>query len=390
MRRALGAVALAFAIALFGPAAGALAAPPCGTVPVAKTLVERHSTLESITSGPDGKLYFTDAGAGQLLVLDKPGAEPRVLAQGIDSPGGLAFEKGGSLLVGYGDAIATGVQGNLIPMAGALRVNVKTGDSEPAIAGLAMANGLALGPDGTLYASDDVGIGIDRVVDGAVENRWASVVSSNGLVVDRAGENLYANQTFQPAAIVKIPLDDPGAASTYVRAAVGDIAAGPDGLTRDGLDRLYVAANSGGQIWRVNRHKQICSLAETAPLGPSAVSFGHGRNGPFPRTNLYFVSFGGQLVELRKVLRGKPPIACGAARARMRRPVSPLSASPSGRSSSGTSLRSCRRSARYQSRPPGSGACRRGGACNASATCTAETASNRSCTGTLPLHRLRI
>jgi sugar lactone lactonase YvrE len=170
-----------------------------------------------------------------------------------------------------------------------------------------MANGLALAPDGTLYASDDVGVGIDRVVHGQVENHWASVISSNGLVVDRAGENLYANQTFQPAAIVKIPLDDPTAASTYVEAPPGDTAAGPDGLTRDGLDRLYVAANGGGQIWRVNRRRQICSLAETAPLGPSAVSFGHGRDGPFPHTNLYFVTFGGELVELHGVLRGRRP-----------------------------------------------------------------------------------
>ncbi len=304
MRGVAGVVALGVWL-LVAFAGSAHAAPPCPKQPEARTLVELGSTLESIIAGPDGRLYFTDADAGELLVLPRPGAEPKVLLDGIDAPGGLTFDFDGSLMVGFGNSIPGGTAGNVSPMAGLLRVDIRSGESEVAVEGLAMANGLATGPDGAIYASDDFGTGIDRVVASEVQRSWASVVSSNGLVVDRAGENLYAAQTFQPAAIVKVPIADPASASTYVQAPPGDTSAGPDGMTRDGLDRLYVAANGAGQIWRVNRKREICSLAETAPLGPSAVSFGRGRKGPFPRTNLYFVSFQGQLVELEGVLRGQ-------------------------------------------------------------------------------------
>jgi sugar lactone lactonase YvrE len=306
MRGALGA-ALA-ALCICGYAGTAHAAPPCPTQPEARTLADLGSTLESIIAGPDGRLYFTDAGRGKLMMLAKPGAASRAVAD-VEDPGGLTFDADGSLLVGSGNSIPGGAIGNLIPMASLVRVDLATGKTELAYQGLAMANGLATGPDGAIYASDDAGIGIDRIQDGFVENRWATVVSSNGLVVDKAGEYLYAAQTFQPAAIVRIPLADPAAASTWVSAPLADIAAGPDGMTRDGFDRLYVAANGNGEIWRVNRRREVCRLATNPALGPSALTFGRGRDGAFPRRNLYYVTFQGKLVELKGVLKGRPRAA---------------------------------------------------------------------------------
>lgn len=303
-RRALTSVAGTLAVLLL-PAAPAIAAPACETQPAARTLVSGLGRLESVIADPAGRLYFTDITAGALFVLSRPGAEPRVLVDGIDSPGGLAFAEDGSLLVGFGNSIPGGTVGNVAPQAGLLRVDTRTGESEVFVEGLSMANGVAAGPDGALYASDDFGLGIDRVVDGQVERNWASVVSPNGLVVDREGRYLYAAQTFQPAAIQRVEIAKPDNVSTYVSADPADIAAGPDGMTRDGIDRLYVAANGGGEIWRVNRRREICSLASYAPFpdGPSAVAFGAtGRKGPFPRTSLYFVTFAGELVELPGVL----------------------------------------------------------------------------------------
>ncbi len=207
-----------------------------------------------------------------------------MLVDGVDAPGGLAFDEDGSLLVGFGNSIPGGTTGNLSPMAGLLRVDIRTGEAEPAVEGLAMANGLATGPDGAIYASDDFGTGIDRVVGRRGRERLGAAWSHRTAWLSTGpGRYLYAAQTFQPAAIVKVPIADPASASTYVQAPPGDTSAGPDGMTRDGLDRLYVAANGAGQIWRVNRRREICSLAETAPLGPSAVSFGRGRRGPFPQ-----------------------------------------------------------------------------------------------------------
>jgi sugar lactone lactonase YvrE len=141
--------------------------------------------------------------------------------------------------------------------------------------------------------------------DGVVEHRWADVSSANGLVVDRAKRHVYAAQTFQAAAIAQVDLADPGTAETYYAAPLDDVSAGLDGMVRDRRDRLYVAANGAGQIWKVNRRPEACSLASMAafPDGPSDLAFGRGRKG-FDRRNLYVVTFAGTVIELAGV---RPP-----------------------------------------------------------------------------------
>src|SRR5689334_4079301 len=91
------------AMAIGVPAAWAV--PDCSTMPKARTLVSGRGTLESVISDDRGRLYFTDADAGELLRMDKRHSKPKVVVDGIRAPGGLAFLDDGSLLVGYGDAI---------------------------------------------------------------------------------------------------------------------------------------------------------------------------------------------------------------------------------------------------------------------------------------------
>jgi sugar lactone lactonase YvrE len=297
VRRAGLLTALALALA---PGTAA-AAPPCDQRPPQRVLVEGRGTLESVIADRRGRLYFTDADAGQLLRMRNRHAKPRVMVDGIRAPGGLAFLPDGSLLVGYGDAIATAVTGLLDPRAGLIRFVPKTGQHELYAKGLTMANGVVRGPDGAIYASNDVGLGIDRVLGGSVELLWARIVSSNGLVIDSSGRWLLAAQTFQPAAVARIELADPRHVETWFQASLADVAAGPDGLTRDGADNLYVAANSGGEIWRITADgDSYCSLAELEPLGPAAVAFGRGRRG-FGREHLYVTTFQGELVQLKDV-----------------------------------------------------------------------------------------
>ena len=99
-------------------------------------------------------------------------------------------------------------------MAKLISVDIRSAQHEIFAEGLAMGNGLVTGPDGAVYASDDVGLGIDRIIAGEVEHFWASGFSTNGLAVDRAGEYLYAAQTFQPAAILRVALADPSQVET--------------------------------------------------------------------------------------------------------------------------------------------------------------------------------
>jgi len=294
VRRALGAVV---ALALLVPAP-ALAVPDCKRYPEARVIAEGLGTLESALMDRQGRLLI--GGDGALMRMDTPGSEPEVVVPGIEGPGGLAFGGDGFLYMGFVDTIAIGAQGDVDPQAGLLRIDPETGEQTVFAEGLSMANGLVRGPDGSFYASNDIVGGIDRITpDGQVEHRWSDVVSANGLVLARDKASLLSAQTFTAAAIARVPLDDPAAIETYYAAPAEDTAAGLDGMIRDRRDRLYVAANGAGEVWRVNRSPAACSMASMAPFpdGPSALAFGRGKRG-FDRRNLYVVNFAGEVIEL--------------------------------------------------------------------------------------------
>lgn len=288
---------LAAAAAAVVSAAPATAAPNCRGSVQPRAIASGLGVLESVTSGHDGRLYFTSgAGGGRLLRISRPGGAPQTVTTPVEAPGGLVVDDR-HLILGYGTSIAGGVGGNIVPRAGLLRIDPRTGDSQVLVRGLQMANGLARGRDGTIYASNDFGIGIDRVRGTRVELNWAPTISGNGLVVSEDGRSLYAAQTFQPAAIQRIAIDRPKQPSTFARPdGPLDLFAGLDGMTRDGSDRLFVAANLFGEVWRVDRAGQICVVARGLNM-PSAVAFGSGRRG-FERKNLYVVEFGGRVSEL--------------------------------------------------------------------------------------------
>ena len=169
----------------------------------------------------------------------------------------------------------------------------------------------ACGPDGSIYASNDFGIGVDRVLDGGVELAWARLPSSNGLAVDSSGRHLYVAQTFVASAIARIDLADPPTVAPWFQAAPADASAGLDGLTLDGHDRLYVAANISGAVWRIGAERRACALAHLPPVGPSAVAFGSapGKQRPagFGRRNLYVTTFQGELIQLKDVRGPRRP-----------------------------------------------------------------------------------
>jgi hypothetical protein len=152
--------------------------------------------------------------------------------------------------------------------------------------------------DGSVYASNDFSsAGIARVVPGGrVQNFWSPVNSANGLVIDSGGRYLYAAQTFQPAAVARVDLAHPERVETYFAAEGADMPAGPDGMTRDQRDRLFVAANGAGQVWRIDGPGHMCVLARGLPTASSLI-FGSGTRG-FPSTSLFVVTFTGLVVEL--------------------------------------------------------------------------------------------
>lgn len=287
------------------PSAHAL--PDC-TVnpPVVRPLLSGQGLLESAIVDRRGHLYFSsDAAGGSLIKLNRFGATPRPLASAVGEMGGLAIHRSGDLLLGEGNSILGGTTGTLNPQARMLRMDTRTGATRGYAAGLAMANGVARMRNGTLFASDDFGIGIDRISpDREVENVWADVVSGNGMAVGVHQRWLYVNQTFQPAAIQRVLIKDPSVVQTYFRPGPEDISAGLDGMARDARGNLFVTANAYGELWRIGRDGSACVVADGFSM-PSAVAVGH-RKRNFRRGNLYVVDFGGNVVELLGGMNTRP------------------------------------------------------------------------------------
>jgi sugar lactone lactonase YvrE len=282
-------------------APAALAVPWCDTRPCVRVLRSGLGVLESAIVDSRGRLFFTsqtyDGLSGAVLRIDHPDADPVKLAGAIASPGGLAFDERGMLIVGFGDSPQGGLTGNLVGLAGLLLLDPDSGERETWITGLGMANGIARAGDGTIFASNDLGTHIDRVDPrGNVQRRWARVASANGLAIDPTGRYLYAAQTFVAAAIKRVEIANPANITTHAQARPLARAAALDGLAVDDAGRLYVAANGAGQIWRVEPDGNIHALARGLKC-PSAVAIGRGPHG-FREGNLYAVTFHGDVIEL--------------------------------------------------------------------------------------------
>lgn len=287
-RRLAGAVAAAVAASALW-AAPAAAVPTCPDAPTARVIADRQGSLEAVAVDDGGRIFYSATDSKAIMRIDAPEAAPVAVTGGIEAPGGLVFDDDGSLVAAEGNSLLNGVLGNLVGLARLWRIDPDTGARTLVAEGLSMGNGLARGPDGAFYASDDMGLPLDRIRGSEVERGWAIVLSANGLAVDPSGDWLYAAQTFAPAAIVRINLHDPREIHTWARPGLLDIAAGLDGMTIDAAGRLYVAANLAGEVWRVGADRSICALARGLDQ-PSAVAL--------RGDDAIVVGFGGQVVEL--------------------------------------------------------------------------------------------
>ena len=295
-----GAAAATVLAGLSGGSATATAAATCPNPITPKVLQSTGDVLEYGIFDPQGRFFYSDQTAGALMRLDHFGGTPVKVAS-ISSPGAIVFRPGGSMLIGEGDSAADGAGGDVDPQSGLLTVDPDTGATATFASKLGMANGVAMAPDGTVYATNDIGSDIDRVQNGKVDHGWASVYSANGVIVSRDGRYLYLSQTFAPAAIKRVTIADPKQVVTYATPPATGIAAGLDDMTTDARGNLYIAANGGGQVWKVSTNGNVCVLA-SGLLTPSAVNFGAGADA----RNLYVVGFDGHISELPDVL---PPQA---------------------------------------------------------------------------------
>ena len=310
MRRPVRAALPAVAVVSLVLAAPASASTDCPGAPFPhRVLEEGLTTLESAITDRRG-LFFSDSAS--LRRMAAPGAKSAVVVP-VEEPGGLAFDSDGALMMGSGNSIPNGQQGDATGPAKLLRIDVDSGQAAEWATGLSMGNGVARDPRGYFYASNDFGMNIDRIKDGKTERGWAKVDSGNGLAVDRAGKWLYANQTFRPAAIQRVNLET-GQTEEFMRAGPDDAAAGLDGMARDAADNLFVTGNGNGEVWRVTPDAEYCAVLTGLPGfpdGPSAVAVGTAGSA-FPPENIYVVTFDGKVHEVAGVAAVEPAPAGGA------------------------------------------------------------------------------
>lgn len=278
------------------PAAhAATSLPSCPQTGAKRTLVRESGQLESAAFDAAGRLVYTNIARRQLRGLDAPGAQTRAIAVGIDGPGGLALEPGGTMLVGAGSGSGA-VFAPRFGFARLLRVDLATGETSVYARGLSMANGVVRAADGTVYASDDLALSLDRITpDGKVQRGWYRATDTNGLALSADGRTLFANRSFGSTRVMAIDTAT-GASRTYARPPGSLSWALFDDLDIDAEGRLYVAVYLAGEVWRIETDGSMCALARglVAPAGITVGASGAG----FSARSVFVTTHGGLLVEI--------------------------------------------------------------------------------------------
>ncbi len=290
---ALGA-ALVLSVA---PALGtAQAADPCAPWTV-RTVASGLGSLENLE--PDGTggmlLSASDRDAVERLT---PDGRTTTVAADVDRPGGLRV-RGRTLFANTGDGLQSGLLGT---KDGTIQqIDLRTGRRTTYATGLIMPNGLVFAPNGDAFTSRDVPNGaITRIPakDPAhPQLEWADLPDTNGLAVDPTGTWLYVATTFNlPANVYRVALRDPSRIELVASLFDIGVPKGLDDLTIDRRGILYVTANSGGQVIRLDpRTGDHCVIAGGMLL-VSAVKFGRGPG--WAANHLFTTGFDGTVHEL--------------------------------------------------------------------------------------------
>lgn len=243
---------------------------------------------QGATADPDGNLVFTERTANKIWKLDKDGSFSSYISD-TNATNSFLFDRKGRVIAVERMPSQVGV---LAPSRSTL---VDKFDGHV----FGNLNDLALDRNGGVYFSDDRGIpaeGVKPAVyylrpDGKVSKVAEDFAFPNGMILSKDGKTLYVDDT-QTDAIRAFDVKSDGSAvneRTFVSITeglkkndAGVMASGADGMTIDNAGRLYVAANSGVQIYSPEG-KYIGTIP--VPKKPGQVAFA----GPGKKT-LYVLS----------------------------------------------------------------------------------------------------
>lgn len=288
---------LAIGLAVIGLAApstnaGLLTQDPCPGTVSGPVVWKKLGTdvLENLLFA-EGSLYVSNSSAGRVVRLAPDGSEVPGGSLDDTSPGGLAQGPDGLIYAGWN----TGIVDALLDRGLSKVLRFDPADPNGTVAtyaeGFSMANGMTFGPGDDLFISNDFNRGLIRIprTDPTAWALLADVWGTNGLVVDPAGENLYAAITFdQRSPIERIPLADPASHETAAVLTFGVLSLEPavyapdpskpllgikglDDMTRSDEGTLYVVANGMGELLRVDPLTGEACLVASGFQNPSSV-----------------------------------------------------------------------------------------------------------------------
>jgi len=258
------AATVAAAVAATAPAGRALAAGPAEIVVPGEKLA-----TESLTSSSDGTVYVGSIGTGQIFRA-KPGAataEPFIKPKtnGIGPVFGVFADDKSNTLYACSGSPAFGPPppaGTPPPPPSALYAfDLKSGAPKGKwnlpTAG-AFCNDIAVGRDGTAYASDTQNMQVARLKPGAQQLEvWAGADGAfgpSGGVVDGIavlGDTVLVN-ALRTNKIFSVPIEKDGKAGKVTEVKLDSAIAGPDGMRSFGSSALLVAeGGDGGKVSKI-------------------------------------------------------------------------------------------------------------------------------------------
>ena len=247
--------------------------------------VKQHgAVITSFLEGPsfdkDGNLYVVDIPYGRIFCIS-PKKEWRVVVQYDGEPNGLKIRDDGEIFVAdhrWGIMQLDPVNGKIKPYCTRYVFEQFKG-----------VNDLFFAKNGDLYFTDQGSTGLHdptgRVFrmkpDGRLDILVDNVPSPNGLVMDRAENNLLVAAT-RGNCIWRIPIDpDTGAAfkvGIFIQTS-GSPMAGPDGLALDDDGGLVVAMPGLGSVWSFSPEGEpLYRLRMPVGKKPTNVAFGGSEN----------------------------------------------------------------------------------------------------------------
>lgn len=284
-RRFRGAILFAALVAIL---VGLLASPADAAVKISFNPLAGELP-EGLAFDHQGNAFVTLAPRGEVREVAPDGTQ-RTVAQ-VSPPGqgfgplGLAFNRWGELFV----AVAT-----LDPQTGGVYEIAHDGTARriPGSEQIGLPNGLAFGPDGSLFATDSLNgviwrLDVGHHNGGGSTTPWLkdALLAGNGSLglgvplgangIALRGRSLYVSVT-EPGRIVRVPIAWDGRSGAPQVVAEGPQFVGADGIQFDVAGGLYIAVNGQNMLVRLAPDGGVTTIATAADGldAPASPAFG--------------------------------------------------------------------------------------------------------------------